>query len=205
MSARVFKPLPISDVPKMKTVSLFEGKLIYNKNITRVRRALFNPNPEETRRFLNEEFAKMAKSESNKWNFDFVAGRPMNINGQFEWQPIRGKTLREEVARSTKRQTDNQDNSQLYPPIETTAIDAADDDCNLPDEQMSIDLPVEEVIVAKKQSLITGKTTFYLYFVCNTYLTEKKTTKIKLSLLLNHTNPDGSILFIISMKVTVIF
>ena len=60
-------------------------------NTNRVKRALFGPTDhEENLRFVQNELKKHRSEASNRWNFDFDAGKPMS--GPFDWEEVRSDT-----------------------------------------------------------------------------------------------------------------
>ncbi|KAF2882341.1 hypothetical protein ILUMI_23825 [Ignelater luminosus] len=149
MSTRVFKPISVSELSKIRSSPILEGRLAY-KGVQKVRRALFHPNPEDTKRFLKEEFAKLATFECDKWDFDFVEGQPKQIRGRYEWTLITEKPKLDVMMAPIKRLLNVQDTTEeLYPPIQSSSENTIEDT-----EMSTSDVPFA-VEIPKKQSLIT--------------------------------------------------
>lgn len=98
MSARVFNPLVMSEMPRMfnpriansnNNSELATGRL-NGDTVAKVRRCLFgSPNTEDVQDFVEKELAAMRKRDSERWNFDFVNERPLNnVNGRYIWERI---------------------------------------------------------------------------------------------------------------------
>lgn len=97
MSARVFNPLVMSEMPRMfnsriansNSSELATGRL-NGDTVAKVRRCLFgSPNTEDVQDFVEKELAAMRKRDSERWNFDFVNERPLNnVNGRYIWERI---------------------------------------------------------------------------------------------------------------------
>lgn len=98
MSARVFNPLVMSEMPRMfsprignnnNSDSTTTGRL-NGETVARVRRCLFGtPNSEDVHDFVEKELAAMRKRDAERWNFDFVNERPLNnVNGRYIWERI---------------------------------------------------------------------------------------------------------------------
>lgn len=97
MSARVFNPLVMSEMPRM-----FNTRVGNNNNsdsttgrldgdtLAKVKRCLFGtPNSEDVHDFVEKELASMRKRDSERWNFDFDNERPLNsVNGRYIWERI---------------------------------------------------------------------------------------------------------------------
>lgn len=162
MSTRVFKPISVTEISKIRSSPILEGRLAY-KGVQKVRRSLFHPNPEETKRFLKEEFAKLAAFEGDKWDFDFVAGKPKQIMGRYEWTLITEKPKLDVTMAPIKRLLNAQDTTEeeLYPPIQSSSENTIEEDTEMSTSDVSL-----AVEIPKKQSLITGE--YCVYF--NSYV-----------------------------------
>ncbi|KAK4887703.1 hypothetical protein RN001_003974 [Aquatica leii] len=149
MSARVFKPIPFAEIPKIRSSPNIEGNFVY-KGFAKVRRSLFNPDPDETRRFLDEELVKLANDQCDKWGFDFISCTPKDGN-RYEWIPVTpAKIQAAPPVRPVKNRVLENDahNAFLYAPIESSSLTTLEDDV-LPE------LTFTSVHIPKKQSLIT--------------------------------------------------
>lgn len=101
MSARVFNPLVMSEMPRMfsprignsnnnssESAAAATGRLS-GDTVAKVRRCLFGAQNEEVHDFVEKELAAMRKRDSERWNFDFVNERPLNnVNGRYIWERI---------------------------------------------------------------------------------------------------------------------
>lgn len=157
MSARVFKPITFADVPKIRSSSTVEGSYVY-KGIAKVRRSLFNPDPVETKRFLKEEFAKLAKNDREKWDFDFVAGKPKDIVNRYEWTLITEKNNPSTPVKKQLLHSQESYDAFLYAPIPTSSATLSDDQLEEFFEEIMVTDTVQHSptsTMPKKQSLIT--------------------------------------------------
>jgi len=157
MSARVFKPIPQTEMHRIRSSPTIDGNFCNFKGVQKVRRTLFAiPDPEETKKFLKEEFAKLESINCEKWDFDFVVGKPTNITRRYEWTAINEKSNTNIPNRPTKHLvTMHEDSDDLYAPIasSSTAIISEDE----MQEEMATE-PVDQSTsteLPKKQSLIT--------------------------------------------------
>lgn len=97
MSARVFNPLVMSEMPRMFNTRIGNnnnndsttGRLDGDK-LAQVKRCLFGaPNSEDVHDFVEKQLASMRKRDSERWNFDFDNERPLNnVNGRYMWERI---------------------------------------------------------------------------------------------------------------------
>ncbi|KAB0800042.1 hypothetical protein PPYR_07922 [Photinus pyralis] len=155
MSARVFKPIAFAEIPKIRSSPSIEGSFVY-KGFAKVRRSLFNADPGETRRFVDEELAKLANDKCEKWEFDFVACKPKDVIGRYEWHKVTPPKV--VSVPSTPKKHNLFDSHQevvcnefLYPPIESSSRTSVDDDDTISEFS---DIHTQPNI-PKKQSLIT--------------------------------------------------
>lgn len=158
MSARVVKPISLLEVSRLRAGAAASAALDRRpcgKGVLKARRALFGPvDHVQTQRFVEEELARQATSDRERWNFDFVHGLPLG-KGLYEWRVINMNPNAARPTAPTKRRTEDEDFfdiADLY--CEPTQfVGRASDE----DEQMIMDetTPVKET--AKKQRLITGK------------------------------------------------
>ncbi|XP_019865348.1 uncharacterized protein LOC109594573 [Aethina tumida] len=82
MTTSVYKPI---DFGLSRTV---DKKMFCRPGIQRVKRALFEVDHEATKKFIKEEFEKIAVTESERWNFDFKRERTLNPDGNLIWYPV---------------------------------------------------------------------------------------------------------------------
>ncbi|KAF5281637.1 hypothetical protein FQA39_LY17752 [Lamprigera yunnana] len=151
MSARVFKPITFAEIPKIRKSPNIEGNFVY-KGFAKVRRSLFNPDPDDARRFIDEELTKLTNDQCDKWNFDFVTCKPKEIGQytRYEWTPITPPIIRTPVCSLKSRILENDGhNAFLYPPIAPSSPSALDD------EMLSELTDIRTRSIPKKQSLIT--------------------------------------------------
>lgn len=97
MSARVFNPLVMSEMPRMFNPRIANsnnnseaatGRLT-DDTVAKVRRCLFGPPNTDNHDFVEKELAAIRKRQSERWNFDFDNERPLNnVNGRYIWERI---------------------------------------------------------------------------------------------------------------------
>lgn len=99
MSARVFNPLVMSEMPRMFSPCISNSNnnnsgsesttgRLNGETVAKVKRCLFGaPNTEDVHDFVEKELAAIRKRDSERWNFDFVNERPLNhVNGRYIWE-----------------------------------------------------------------------------------------------------------------------
>lgn len=154
MSARVFKPIAFAEIPKIRSSPSIEGSFVY-KGFAKVRRSLFSPDAEETKRFLDDELAKLANDNCDKWDFDFITCKPKDVIGRYEWHSVTPPKVNLPLPpKKHHRLFDNHQevcNEFLYPPISSSSSLTTLDDETLPE---FTDITTQSNI-PKKQSLIT--------------------------------------------------
>lgn len=162
MSARVVKPISLLEMSRLRagaTASAALDRRPCGKGVLKARRALFGPvDHVQTQRFVEEELAKQATNDRERWNFDFVHGLPLS-KGIYEWRVVNVNVMRPTAP--TKRRTEEEDLydiADLYCEPAQFARRATDEDEHMSTDETS---PVKET--PKKQRLITGK--FYQIFI----------------------------------------
>lgn len=159
MSARVFKPISLLEMSRLRSSSPMatagaattDRRLC--KGVLKARRALFGPvDHVQTQRFLEEEMAKQAAYDRERWEFDFVNELPLS-KGIYEWSLVNVNNMVN--VRPLKRRPEDEESFDildLYCEPSQVMRRMADEE-----ERMSTDetTPVKETV--KKQRLITGK------------------------------------------------
>lgn len=152
MSARVFKPIAFAEIPKMRSSPSIEGSFVY-KGFAKVRRSLFNADADDAKRFVDDELAKLANDQCDKWDFDFITCKPKDVIGRYEWHCVTPPRVNPPLPPKKQRLFDNHQevcNEFLYPPISSSSLPTLDDE-TLPE---FTDIATQSNI-PKKQSLIT--------------------------------------------------
>lgn len=115
MSTTLFKPIAV-DIPRIRSTLMAERKLLA-RGLAGARRALFQPvDPVETQRFLDQELAKQATKDADKWEFNFKLEVPMSPTGRtgrYIWSPVLGG--KREYPPKRPLELDVEDISDLYP------------------------------------------------------------------------------------------
>lgn len=121
MSASVFKPISLEMTRIRSPIS---DRKFLTKGIAKVKRVLFEPVDHiETQKFLEAEFAKQTKNDSQKWEFDFVNEKPLSPTGRtgrYIWSAVEASAYRN-ITYPTKRRItiEVEDNAEYYaPPLE---------------------------------------------------------------------------------------
>ncbi|KAF5303551.1 hypothetical protein FQR65_LT08152 [Abscondita terminalis] len=154
MSARVFKPIAFVEIPKIRSTPNVGTNFVY-KRFTKVRRSLFNPDPDEMRRFLDEELAKIANDQCDKWGFDFITCKPKE-NKIYDWSPVvqtNTQVVSSERPNKNRILENDAHNAFLYPPIESSSLTTLEDEM-LP--ELTFTDTESQSSIPKKQSLITA-------------------------------------------------
>ncbi|XP_055598308.1 uncharacterized protein LOC129747914 [Uranotaenia lowii] len=90
MSARVCNPMILSEISKLRSPAIVRRPPT-SKGISaaRVKRDLFGPvDKEDSKKFIEREFAAQNEVLSKKWGFDFRAGQPLQNHEQYQWERV---------------------------------------------------------------------------------------------------------------------
>lgn len=99
MSARVFNPVVMTELTRLRHQTNFQDKQNFNHHhhpippAARVRRDLFGPvNHEETRKFVEAELAHQQKIDSDRWGFDFLRDIPNTNHHKYSWERVKASS-----------------------------------------------------------------------------------------------------------------
>ncbi|XP_055628218.1 cyclin-dependent kinase inhibitor 1B [Toxorhynchites rutilus septentrionalis] len=90
MSARVYNPMILSEISKLRSPALVRRPVSASSvSAARVKRDLFGPvDKEDSKKFIERELAAHNDVLSKKWGFDFRAGQPLQNHDQYQWERV---------------------------------------------------------------------------------------------------------------------
>uniref|UniRef100_U5EPM7 Putative dacapo n=1 Tax=Corethrella appendiculata TaxID=1370023 RepID=U5EPM7_9DIPT len=87
MSASVFVPTRLNEFDKLRSPLPIQRHQPSARSIAKVKRDLFGPvDREDSKRFLDREFAKQREKSCKKWGFDFELGVPVKGHDKYAWE-----------------------------------------------------------------------------------------------------------------------
>lgn len=89
MSARVCNPVALSEISKLRSPVVIRRPMSTGISMARVKRDLFGPvDKQESKNFIDRQLAAQSAALSQKWGFDFAAGKPLLNHDQYKWERV---------------------------------------------------------------------------------------------------------------------
>uniref|UniRef100_A0A023EP05 Putative dacapo n=1 Tax=Aedes albopictus TaxID=7160 RepID=A0A023EP05_AEDAL len=89
MSARVCNPVSLTEIAKLRSPVVIRRQMSAGSSLARVKRDLFGPvDKQESKKFIDRQLAAQSAALSQKWGFDFAAGKPLLNHDQYKWERV---------------------------------------------------------------------------------------------------------------------